>query len=53
MEHSHPGLAITVAESVAQLQGCSIDTVLQATLHNTCHMYDITPTELEQAMLKD
>ena len=43
MQHTHPGLAITVAEAVANLQHRSITEVLEAALINTCHMYDVQP----------
>ena len=42
-------MAVTVAELVADFQQCSLDTVLEAALLNTCDMYDITPAELAAA----
>ena len=41
MRYSHPGLAITVARTVAELRRISIDDVLAACYQNTRQMYGI------------
>ena len=41
MQHSHPGMAITVAQQVAEIKGVSLETVLDHCMRNTFQMYGI------------